>query len=135
MSGFYPQKHFETAPQTDFHMVGRGSHNMTDAVQVPPTPPRMRIPAVARLMLIALARSNRALTIKELTTQVPCCHGSASQLTRRLTAAGLLISLDPELGLPRSFKINPEALGSPTSPFRDAALEELLKDFPKVATR
>ena len=102
---------------------------MTDAVQAPPTPPRMRIPAVARLMLIALARSNRALTLKELTALVPCCHGSASQLTRRLTAAGLLVSLDPEFGRPRSFAINPEALGSPASPFRDAALEELLKDF------
>jgi hypothetical protein len=61
-------------------------------------------------MVLALAHSNHSLSLAELERTIPCSAGSASILTRRLLAAGLLKSYPPEYGLPTTFALDRNVL-------------------------
>ena len=68
-----------------------------------PVAPVPKLTSTARLLLLLLARSPRPLTQMEIMRYVPCSAGSASQITRDLVAAGLLVSYPPEFGLRRVY--------------------------------
>jgi hypothetical protein len=90
-----------------------------------------KLSMAARLILRVLASSpTRPMTVTELTAKTPCSHGTAYQITKKLTEAGLLTPYPAEYGVPRTFVIsNLNLLTSPSSPFQDEPLQRLLADL------
>ena len=65
-----------------------------------------RVSAVGRLILSAISRKRRALTVNELVRYCHCCHSTATKRRNDLVAAGLLVTYPSEYGVP--LRLRPE---------------------------